>query len=566
MIEQILRHLCRVPALPSRRRRHRRSGRRSGRLVKLKFYLSHCSASTRSGHGSFLGSRVPRRFLDPVDACLVPVVGFEALRPRRPCPLRLNMHRQYLRNLRPLCQVSRLVEAHAPAPAPVRIGLQKDAHSMKRLQACLRDIKAWLALNFFNFNEKKTEVMVFGPSGSSRCLQASYFPDDHTGENIAAGLREGLASWDLQEDNHICITTDNASNMVMAAQINEWTRLQCFGHRLHLAIGHALKDDRVSRAIGLCKKLVGHFSHSWKKKAAMTEAQRELKLPEHSLITECPTRWGSKEMMIARVLEQLKAQISQVLSGDRYARSLISTWQDIEVLESIHKALHPLLDFTDALSGEEYVSISYLKPVLNLLATSVLAQDQDDTDLTRSIKTKVLTYLNNKYSDPSIQELLDVASFLDPRFKTQYITAENIPIIKTRLKTEMLESARRAYNQEKRCRTETTPRPQNELPSGEKVKKSLGSFFKTAAASSASPVQPEDVAEAELNSYLMTPAIDREDDPLAWWKVHKINFPRLCNMARKYLCPCHKCSFRASFQCWWEYSDLYSLVFETSKG
>lgn len=64
----------------------------------------------------------------------------------------------------------------------------------------------------------------------ARCLQVSYFPDDHTGENIATGLREGLASWDLQEENHVCITTDNASNMVLAAQLNEWTRLRCFGY------------------------------------------------------------------------------------------------------------------------------------------------------------------------------------------------------------------------------------------------------------------------------------------------------------------------------------------------
>ncbi len=71
----------------------------------------------------------------------------------------------------------------------------------------------------------------------ARCLQTAYFPDNHTGENIAAGLREGLASWDLHEENLVCITTDNASNMVKAAQLNEWTRLQCFGHRLHLAIG-----------------------------------------------------------------------------------------------------------------------------------------------------------------------------------------------------------------------------------------------------------------------------------------------------------------------------------------
>ncbi|KAK6296098.1 hypothetical protein J4Q44_G00338110 [Coregonus suidteri] len=146
----------------------------------------------------------------------------------------------------------------------------------------------------------------------ARCLQTTYFPDDHTGENIAAGLREGLVSWDLHEENHVCITTDNASNMVLAARLNEWTRLQCFGHRLHLAI--------------------------------------------------------------------------------------------------------------------------------------VLAEDAEDTDLTKSIKTKVLAYLNNKYGDPNIQELLDVACFLDPRFKIQYISTDNIPAIKTRLKTEIVDLAQRTYH------------------------------------------------------------------------------------------------------------------------
>uniref|UniRef100_A0A3B3Y8S9 Reverse transcriptase domain-containing protein n=1 Tax=Poecilia mexicana TaxID=48701 RepID=A0A3B3Y8S9_9TELE len=43
---------------------------------------------------------------------------------------------------------------------------QKDVHSIKHLLACLGDFKAWLALSLLNFNEKKTEVMVFGPSGS----------------------------------------------------------------------------------------------------------------------------------------------------------------------------------------------------------------------------------------------------------------------------------------------------------------------------------------------------------------------------------------------------------------
>ncbi|XP_061096829.1 E3 SUMO-protein ligase ZBED1 isoform X2 [Conger conger] len=203
--------------------------------------------------------------------------------------------------------------------------------------------------------------------------------------------------------------------------------------------------------------------------------------------------------MIARVLEQIKA-ISQ--------------------------------EFTDALSGEEYISISYLKPILHLLAASLLAEDDEDTDLSRSIKTKVLAYLKEKYSDPDTQELLDVASFLDPRFKIQYIRADHIPAIKTRLKTEMEQSAR----QEKRSRTETVSKAQSAKPSAEKAKKSLCSFFKTSVASPALLVQLDNVVEAELNTYLFTPAIDGEENPLAWWKLHKINFPQLSKLARKYLC------------------------------
>lgn len=89
------------------------------------------------------------------------------------------------------------------------------------------------------------------------------------------------------------------------------------------------------------------------------------------------------------------------------------------------------------------MSISYLKPVLHLLATSVLAED---ADLNKSIKTKALAYLNNKFGDPNIQELLDVACSLDPRFKIQHISTDNIPAIKTRLKTEMVNLAQCTYH------------------------------------------------------------------------------------------------------------------------
>lgn len=71
----------------------------------------------------------------------------------------------------------------------------------------------------------------------SKCLQTSYFPEDHTGEFISQGLREALESWGLDEEGMVCITTDNGANVVKAVELNDWTRLQCFGDGLHLAIG-----------------------------------------------------------------------------------------------------------------------------------------------------------------------------------------------------------------------------------------------------------------------------------------------------------------------------------------
>ena len=71
----------------------------------------------------------------------------------------------------------------------------------------------------------------------SVCLQTAYFPEDHTGEIIAQGLRDALNSWNLAEDRLICMTTDSGSNMIRALKDNAWPNLQCFGHRLHNAIG-----------------------------------------------------------------------------------------------------------------------------------------------------------------------------------------------------------------------------------------------------------------------------------------------------------------------------------------
>ncbi|KAM8723706.1 E3 SUMO-protein ligase ZBED1-like isoform 2-T2 [Acanthopagrus schlegelii] len=341
-------------------------------------------------------------------------------------------------------------------------------------------------------------------------------------------LREALASWSLREEKQVCITTDNGSNVIKAASLNKWMRLQCFGHRLHLAIENAMKDPRIDRAVGICKKLVSSFSYSWRRKKELARAQKELKLPEHGLKTECPTRWGSRQAMIERVLEQHKA-ISQVLSSDRKSRHLLPSWQDTEILEAIYKSLHPLTEFTDALSSEKYVSVSFVKPVLHLFTSSILKVNDDDPELTNTIKTKILTYLEEKYKDPETQDLLNLASALDPRFKLRYTSEDRVAPIQARLMSEMAASLSMGPSD-----GGTADRAEDDAPSTSKKKKTLGSFFKITER--ARPTHPPQQALAtELQSYLQCADLDSEENPLDWWREHQRVYPRLSKLAKKYL-------------------------------
>lgn len=120
----------------------------------------------------------------------------------------------------------------------------------------------------------------------SYCLQTAFLPSDHTGDNIADALEATMNGWNLKPEHQVCITTDNGSNVVNATTTKlHWQRLPCFGHNLNLAVTKALKDDnRISRALGLARKIVSSFSASWKRRRELMKAQAAKDLPQHSLI------------------------------------------------------------------------------------------------------------------------------------------------------------------------------------------------------------------------------------------------------------------------------------------
>jgi hypothetical protein len=129
--------------------------------------------------------------------------------------------------------------------------------------------------------------------------------------------------------------------------------------------------------------------------------------------------------MVHRILQQEEA-IRIGLSADWKTSHFVPTWQDIEVLQSVDSVLSPLSSLSDILSGEQYVTVSAVLLLVSLIENDILKSSASDTPLTKDLKTKIKEDLLKRYTTTHLTEkaimILKKSSFLDPRFKTKYMT------------------------------------------------------------------------------------------------------------------------------------------------
>ena len=248
--------------------------------------------------------------------------------------------------------------------------------------------------------------------------------------------------------------------------------------------------------------------------------------------------------MVDRILEQEKA-IRRVLSEDCKAAHLVLTWQDIDVLTSLHKALEPFADFTDALSGDSYVTISSIKPTLSFINDATMAAD-DDTSLTVDLKANISADFEKRYTSDVTQALQNAATWLDPRYKTAYLAEEECRIATTKIKEEMMafEIERGSADEDRRRQNEeliNVNENDDDQPVPKKKKKSLAKLLgqvKKTAATSPDATTPAARTDLEISRYVSAPGIELDADPLQWWSIHASGYPSLSKLAHKYLCVC----------------------------
>ena len=191
--------------------------------------------------------------------------------------------------------------------------------------------------------------------------------------------------------------------------------------------------------------------------------------------------------------------------------------------------------------------MSAVIPMLYLLETDLLKEDAENTVLTRDIKHHIVDGIKGHYSrlNDTVNEILQVATFLDSRFKVKYF--EHLQEVKLSIKQKVTDDALEVCHelqevQQNSSRAESS-RTQEvahsySQPSAPKKKCNLGTLFKDFESriseqeqEHASPVnqkeQHRQIVIKEIDGYLSGHKLDFEEDPLMWWKGSSLTFQYL---------------------------------------
>lgn len=301
--------------------------------------------------------------------------------------------------------------------------------------------------------------------------------------------------------------------------------------------------------LGFCKKITGVFSHSSKRRIRLTSAQAELNLPQHSLKTDCSTRWSSTYAMMVRILEQQEA-IKRVLIEDKKLSHLLAEWwEKMEDCKTITQALETYASLTDALSGEKHVTISSILPLVyhisSLAEETEPETEADGAGLTVSgienhVRSKVADYMVPRFGEPELLQYLGICTTLDPRYK-EYLKNH---------KKEQYEAVKSLIINEAVSNRQEPPAAlpdQTSAAAPASKSKCLGDILMGIASPPSTSCQSDLTSlsiitkEFELfisSAPLAIKSADTYSDPLEWWRINTHCFPNIHLLARKYLCSC----------------------------
>lgn len=365
----------------------------------------------------------------------------------------------------------------------------------------------------------------------SRCIATVALDQRHTGDFIAEKLKEICTGIHISLNKITAVVTDNGSNMIagIANFLEKNKHLPCFAHTINLIAEAAMSVDDLGALVSKVRDIVKFFKSS----VILSDSLRQQQSGSQplKLILDVKTRWNSVYYMLQRYIE-LASIVHQILMLNTKAPPTPSAveMQNIKTLICI---LKPLEYVTKELSGEQYVTISKIIPMVNCLKTQinnipVAVGDGDGphASVINTVKKEILKQIERRFGHVEDNYLIAMSCLLDPRFKNIHFQdakacAKAISLLRRYIATS---PSIISSEHDSDSSLETT----YDFWSHHKK---LAHTKKQSKTSSLLQFENKD----ELSHYLSTQVSPLSLDPLKQWEDMKVVFPKLYKLAREFL-------------------------------
>lgn len=191
------------------------------------------------------------------------------------------------------------------------------------------------------------------------------FYQTHTAQHLMEAKVLLMAEWGITSKVQ-CMVTDNASNMILSAQLLNLRHVPCFAQNLNLIVKKALDQTPVINEIRQkVRKIVGLFRSSCKAKDKLVEMQGLMDRPTLKLVQEVETRRNSTFDMLQRLYEQ-REPVGAALSNLNSDTAPLTSFEYDIIQESL-SLLQPFKLTTTEMSEQQRVSASKLIPFYRML-------------------------------------------------------------------------------------------------------------------------------------------------------------------------------------------------------
>ncbi|XP_017475565.1 PREDICTED: zinc finger BED domain-containing protein 4-like [Rhagoletis zephyria] len=251
----------------------------------------------------------------------------------------------------------------------------------------------------------------------SRCLETKELDERHTADYIAENLRAICAKFHVETSKITCVVTDNGANMVAAVNsfVGRSSHLSCFAHSFNLVVETVYKLEPFCALTEKIRNVVKFFKNSvvYSDKLRSAQSCNSPKKP----VLDVRTRWNSLYYMLDRYVE-LAPVIHQILLLDSKAPHL-PTALELKTIEEILDVLKPFEIATKEISGENFVTVSKVIPIVKTLRAQMRNEmlKNASSDLVLKMKTLLNNQLTTRFKNIEDNHILALSCVLDPRFK-----------------------------------------------------------------------------------------------------------------------------------------------------